>query len=112
MNTDVQDLHKSLATKINLGKKLTKGLCAGMNPSWQKSSRRNKAEIQDVIKGADLVFIAGGMGGGTGTGAAPMIARASKEQGIQPSLSCDSTFSFEGAHKSFSRRRNKELEKK
>jgi cell division protein FtsZ len=101
MNTDVQDLHKSLADKkINLGKNLTKGLGAGMNPEvGKKAAEETKAEIQDVIKGADLVFIACGMGGGTGTGAAPIVARASKEQGILTVAVVTRPFAFEGAHR-------------
>lgn len=101
MNTDVQDLHKSLADKkINLGKNLTKGLGAGMNPEvGKRAAEETKSEIQDVIKGADLVFIACGMGGGTGTGAAPIVARASKEQGILTVAVVTRPFSFEGAHR-------------
>lgn len=101
MNTDVQDLHKSLADKkINLGKNLTKGLGAGMNPEvGKRAAEETKAEIQDVIKGADLVFIACGMGGGTGTGAAPIVARASKEQGILTVAVVTRPFAFEGAHR-------------
>lgn len=101
MNTDVQDLHNSLAEKkINLGKNLTKGLGAGMNPEvGKRAAEETKAEIQDVIKGADLVFIACGMGGGTGTGAAPIVARASKEQGILTVAVVTRPFSFEGAHR-------------
>lgn len=101
MNTDVQDLHKSNASKkINLGKNLTKGLGAGMNPEvGKKAAEETKAEIQDVIKGADLLFIACGMGGGTGTGAAPIVARASKEQGILTVAVVTRPFSFEGQHR-------------
>ncbi len=101
MNTDVQDLHKSLADKkINLGKNLTKGLGAGMNPEvGKRAAEETKSEIQDVIKGADLVFIACGMGGGTGTGAAPIVARASKEQGILTVAVVTRPFSFEGANR-------------
>lgn len=101
MNTDVQDLHKSLADKkINLGKNLTKGLGAGMNPEvGKRAAEETKAEIQDVIKGADLVFIACGMGGGTGTGAAPIVARASKEQGILTVAVVTRPFSFEGQNR-------------
>lgn len=101
MNTDVQDLHKSFADKkINLGKNLTKGLGAGMNPEvGKRAAEETKAEIQDVIKGADLVFIACGMGGGTGTGAAPIVARASKEQGILTVAVVTRPFGFEGAHR-------------
>ncbi|MCX6753581.1 MAG: cell division protein FtsZ, partial [Candidatus Nomurabacteria bacterium] len=67
MNTDTQDLHNSLAEKkVHLGKNLTKGLGAGMNPEiGRRAAEETKAEIQDVIKGADMVFIACGMGGGT-----------------------------------------------
>lgn len=101
MNTDVQDLHKSLAEKkINLGKNLTKGLGAGMNPEvGKRAAEETKAEIQDVIKGSDLVFIACGMGGGTGTGAAPIVARASKEQGILTVAVVTRPFAFEGQHR-------------
>ena len=72
MNTDTQDLHNSLADKkIHIGKNLTRGLGAGMNPEVGKqAAEETKAEIQDVIKGSDMVFIACGMGGGTGSGAA------------------------------------------
>src|SRR3990167_4414843 len=98
MNTDTQDLHKSLADKkIHLGKNLTKGLGAGMNPEvGRRAAEETKAEIQDVIKGADMVFIACGMGGGTGTGAAPIVAQAAKEQGILTVAVVTKPFSFEG----------------
>lgn len=98
MNTDTQDLHNSLADKkIHIGKNLTKGLGAGMNPEiGRKAADETKAEIQDVIKGADMVFIACGMGGGTGTGAAPIVAQASKEQGILTVAVVTKPFSFEG----------------
>lgn len=98
MNTDVQDLHKSLAEKkIHLGKNLTKGLGAGMNPEiGARAAEETKAEIQDAIKGADMVFIACGMGGGTGTGGAPVIARAAKEQGILTVAVVTKPFFFEG----------------
>jgi cell division protein FtsZ len=98
MNTDTQDLHNSLAEKkVHLGKNLTKGLGAGMNPEvGRRAAEETKAEIQDVIKGADMVFIAGGMGGGTGTGAAPIVAQAAKEQGILTVAVVTKPFSFEG----------------
>ena len=88
MNTDTQDLHNSQAEKkVHLGKNLTKGLGAGMNPEvGKRAAEETKAEIQDVIKGADMIFIACGMGGGTGTGAAPIVAQAAKEQGILRNL--------------------------
>lgn len=98
MNTDTQDLHNSLAEKkVHLGKNLTKGLGAGMNPEvGRRAAEETKAEIQDVIKGADMVFIACGMGGGTGTGAAPIVAQAAKEQGILTVAVVTKPFSFEG----------------
>jgi len=98
MNTDTQDLHNSLADKkIHLGKNLTKGLGAGMNPEvGRRAAEETKAEIQDAIKGADMVFIACGMGGGTGTGAAPIVAQAAKEQGILTVAVVTKPFSFEG----------------
>jgi cell division protein FtsZ len=101
MNTDTQDLHKSLAErKIHLGKNLTKGLGAGMNPEiGKKAAEETKSEIQDILKGTDMVFIACGMGGGTGTGAAPIVARAAKEQGILTVAVVTKPFFFEGQHR-------------
>lgn len=98
MNTDVQDLHKSLADrKIHLGKNLTKGLGAGGNPDMgMRAAEETKTEIQDAIKGADMVFIACGMGGGTGTGAAPVVAKAAKESGILTVGVVTKPFFFEG----------------
>lgn len=101
MNTDTQDLHNSLAEKkIHIGKNLTKGLGAGMNPDvGRRAAEETKAEIQDVIKGADMVFIACGMGGGTGTGASPIVARAAKEQGVLTVGVVTKPFSFEGSQR-------------
>ncbi|MDH5442438.1 MAG: cell division protein FtsZ [Candidatus Nomurabacteria bacterium] len=98
MNTDTQDLHHSLADKkIHIGKNLTKGLGSGMNPDvGREAAEETKAEIQEVIKGADMVFIACGMGGGTGTGAAPIVARIAKEEGILTVGVVTKPFSFEG----------------
>ncbi len=98
MNTDTQDLHHSLAEKkIHIGKNLTKGLGAGMNPEiGRKAAEETKSEIQDTIKGSDMIFIACGMGGGTGTGAAPIVARAAKEQGILTVAVVTKPFFFEG----------------
>ncbi len=98
MNTDVQDLHNSLADKkIHLGKNLTKGLGAGMNPEvGSRAAEETKAEIQDAVKGADMVFIACGMGGGTGSGGAPIVARQAKEQGILTVAVVTKPFFFEG----------------
>ena len=101
LNTDTQDLHHSLAEKkIHIGKNLTKGLGAGMNPDvGKKAAEETKSEIQDVIKGADMIFISCGMGGGTGTGAAPIVARAAKEQGILTVAVVTKPFFFEGNHR-------------
>ena len=98
MNTDTQDLHYSKADKkIHLGKNLTKGLGSGMNPDiGRQAAEETKAEIQEAIKGADMVFISCGMGGGTGTGASPVIARVAKEQQILTVGVVTKPFFFEG----------------
>ncbi|MFT7327949.1 MAG: cell division protein FtsZ [Crocinitomicaceae bacterium] len=98
VNTDTQDLHHSHATKkIHIGKNLTKGLGSGMNPEiGQAAAEETKAEIQEAMKGADMVFVAAGMGGGTGTGASPVVARTSKEQGILTIGVVTKPFAFEG----------------
>jgi len=98
MNTDTQDLHKSLAQKkIHIGKNLTKGLGSGMDPEiGKRSAEETKEEIQDVLKGADMAFITCGMGGGTGTGASPIIARIAKEQGVLTVGVVTKPFFFEG----------------
>lgn len=101
MNTDGQDLHKSLAKKkVHMGKNITKGLGAGMNPDiGKRAAEETKAEIVDALKGADMVFIAAGMGGGTGTGAAPIIARAAKENGALTVAVVTKPFFFEGTQR-------------
>ncbi len=98
INTDIQDLNNSLAEKkIHIGKNLTKGLGAGMNPEiGKRAAEETKSEVQDVIKGSDMVFIACGMGGGTGTGAAPVVARLAKEQGVLTVAVVTKPFFFEG----------------
>lgn len=101
INTDTQDLHHSKATKkIHIGKNLTKGLGSGMNPEiGRASAEETKAEIQEAIKGADMVFIAAGMGGGTGTGASPIIAKIAKGEGILTIGVVTKPFTFEGAQR-------------
>lgn len=98
VNTDSQDLHHSLAKrKIHIGKNLTHGLGAGMNPELGKRAvEETKEEIQEAIKGADMVFITCGLGGGTGTGAAPIIARISREMGALTVAVVTKPFFFEG----------------
>lgn len=99
INTDTQDLHHSLAEKkIHIGKNLTKGLGAGMDPEiGKRSAEETKEEVQDVIKGADMAFIACGMGGGTGTGAAPVVASIAKNEGILTVAVVSKPFFFEGS---------------
>ena len=101
MNTDTQDLHHSLAEKkIHIGKNMTKGLGAGMDPEvGKRAAEETKAEIQDVIKGADMLFITCGMGGGTGTGAAPIVAKIAREQGILTVAVITKPFFFEGTQR-------------
>ncbi len=114
MNTDTQDLHNSLAEKkIHIGKNLTRGLGTGMNPEiGRKAAEETKAEIQDAIKGADMIFIACGEGGGTGTGAAPIVAHAAKEQGILTVAVTTKPFFFEGSQRmKLAERGLEELEK-
>lgn len=98
INTDAQDLHHSLAKKkIHIGKNLTKGLGTGMNPELGKRAvEETKEEIQESLKGADMVFITCGLGGGTGTGAAPVVARTAKELDALTVGVVTKPFSFEG----------------
>jgi len=97
-NTDAQDLHHSLAKKkIHIGKNLTRGLGTGMNPELGKrAAEETKEELQESLKGSDMVFIACGMGGGTGTGAAPVVARTARELGALTVGVVTKPFSFEG----------------
>ena len=101
INTDAQDLHHSEAKKkIHIGKNLTRGLGTGMNPELGKRAvEETKEEVQEALKGADMVFIACGMGGGTGTGAAPVIARTAKELDALVVGVVTKPFSFEGQQK-------------
>ncbi len=98
INTDAQDLHNSKAKKkIHIGKNLTRGLGTGMNPELGKrAAEETKEEIQEALKGSDMVFVTGGMGGGTGTGAAPVVAQISKESGALTIGVVTRPFSFEG----------------
>lgn len=98
VNTDRQALNKCSAdTKIQIGEKLTRGLGAGGNPDiGQRSAEETIDIITDVLEGADMVFITAGMGGGTGTGAAPIIAKLSKDMGILTVAVVTKPFTFEG----------------
>jgi len=101
VNTDGQDLHKSRARrKIHIGKALTRGLGTGMNADLGKQAAdETREEIQEAIKGSDMVFITCGMGGGTGTGAAPIIAKIARELGALTVGVVTRPFSFEGAQR-------------
>lgn len=98
INTDAQDLHNSQASKkIHIGKNLTRGLGTGMNPELGKrAAEETKEEIQEALKGADMVFIAYGAGGGTGSGGGPMISKVAKEMGILTVGVVTKPFFFEG----------------
>lgn len=97
-NTDAQALHSSLApTKVQLGVEITKGLGAGANPEVGRKAALDEYEkLSEVLAGADMVFITAGMGGGTGTGAAPVIAKLSKELGALTVGVVTKPFIFEG----------------
>ncbi len=101
INTDAQDLHHSKAgEKVHIGKNLTKGLGAGMNPEvGRQAAEENRDEIQEVLKGADMVFVTCGLGGGTGSGAAPIVAETAKELGALTMAVVTKPFSFEGAQR-------------
>lgn len=98
INTDGQALFLSNAGyKIQIGNKLTKGLGAGANPEiGLKAAEENRSEIQEALKGADMIFITAGMGGGTGTGATPIVAEIAKELGALTVGVVTKPFSFEG----------------
>ena len=98
INTDAQVLNEqSAATKIQIGAKLTKGLGAGMQPNVGKDSAlENYDDIRNALEGADIVFISAGLGGGTGTGAAPVVAQIAKEVGALTISVVTKPFRFEG----------------
>ena len=98
LNTDAQALLSSSAeNRLQLGQRLTKGLGAGGNPSTgKKSAEESRSEIQQIMDGANLVFVAAGMGGGTGTGAAPVVSELAKESGALTVAIVTKPFNFEG----------------
>ncbi len=100
-NTDLQALDGSAAqTKIQLGPKLTRGLGAGSNPEvGSKAAQESESQISKVLEGADMVFVTAGMGGGTGTGAAPVIAKIAKDSGALTVGVVTRPFSFEGSRR-------------
>lgn len=98
MNTDVQALHhNSAGHKLHIGKTVTRGLGAGMDPEMGKrSAEESQNEIRDALKGTDMVFITCGLGGGTGSGASPVIAEIAREVGALTVAVVTKPFSFEG----------------
>lgn len=101
VNTDVQDLNFVQAhKKFYIGRALTKGLGAGMNPEIGKqAAEENRSEIAEALEGADIVFLTAGFGGGTGTGATPVIAEIAREKGILTVAIITKPFTFEGVQR-------------
>ena len=101
INTDKQDLNKSICkNKVQIGEKLTGGMGAGSKPEiGQKSAEESRAQIAKILEGTDMVFITAGMGGGTGTGAAPIVADLAHEAGILTVGVVTKPFKFEGANR-------------
>jgi len=101
LNTDAQDLHHCFSpVKIQIGKNVTRGLGAGMNPSLgEQAAEESQNEIADYLKGADMVFVTCGLGGGTGTGAIPVVAEIARELGALTIGVVTKPFSFEGAQR-------------
>ncbi len=101
INTDHQDLdHCDVKQKLYIGKGLTKGLGTGMNPDLgRQAAEENRSEISELVKGADLVFLAAGLGGGTGTGTTPVIAEVAKQAGALTIAVVTKPFAFEGSQR-------------
>ena len=101
LNCDAQDLQKTKANlKFRIGRNLTRGLGAGMNPEIGRlAAEENKEEINQLLKGADMVFVTCGLGGGTGTGASPVVAEIAKKSGALVIAVVTTPFSFEGAYR-------------
>ncbi len=101
INTDHQDLDQCTARhKIYIGRNLTRGLGTGMNPELgRQAAEENRSDIAEAMKGADLIFIAAGLGGGTGTGAAPIVAETAKQTGALTLAFVTKPFAFEGSQR-------------
>ncbi len=99
VNTDAQALHNNQADrKVHIGKSITKGLGSGMNPELgRQAAEENQEEIEEAIANADMIFITGGLGGGTGTGAAPVVAELAKNRDILTIAVVTKPFTFEGS---------------
>jgi len=98
INADAQDLRKTKADlRVRIGKKLTQGLGTGMNPEiGRRAAEENRAEIQEVLKDSDMIFITCGLGGGCGTGGSPIVAEVAQELGVLTVAVVTKPFSFEG----------------
>jgi cell division protein FtsZ len=101
INTDHQDLdHCNVRRKVYIGKNLTRGLGTGMNPELgRQAAEENRSEIEEVLKGADIVFLAAGLGGGTGSGASPVVAEIARQNGALVLAFVTKPFSFEGSQR-------------
>lgn len=101
LNTDMQAIHHSLApSKINIGKTVTKGLGTGMDPELgRRAAEESQNEIREMLKGASMVFLTAGLGGGTGSGAAPIVADVAREMGALTVAVVTKPFSFEGSQR-------------
>ncbi|MBI4812231.1 cell division protein FtsZ [Candidatus Falkowbacteria bacterium] len=101
VNTDVQALHYNKASKkLHIGKSITRGLGAGMNPELgRQAAEESQNEIRDILKDTDMVFVTCGLGGGTGTGAAPIVAEIARDLGALTVAVVTKPFSFEGAQR-------------
>ncbi|PIQ67640.1 cell division protein FtsZ [Candidatus Uhrbacteria bacterium CG_4_10_14_0_2_um_filter_41_7] len=101
VNTDVQALQHNLApTKISIGKTVTRGLGAGMNPEMgRRAAEENANDVRSLISGSDMIFLTGGLGGGTGSGALPELAKIAREAGALTVAVVTKPFSFEGAQR-------------
>lgn len=101
VNTDIQALHHNKAgEKIHIGKTVTRGLGAGMNPDLGKAAaEESENELKEALKGCDMVFVTCGLGGGTGTGASPIVAQIAKEQGALTVAVITKPFMFEGGQR-------------
>ncbi|MBN2197996.1 cell division protein FtsZ [Candidatus Wolfebacteria bacterium] len=102
INTDIQDLeYAKVKRRVHIGRNLTKGLGTGMNPDLgRQAAEEDREEIAEILKGADIVFITAGFGGGTGSGAGPVVAEVAKELGILTVAIITKPFSFEGSKRS------------
>lgn len=111
LNTDEQDLKKVNAdVKLRIGKKITQGLGTGMKPEiGEAAAKESQEEISQILKEADMIFLAGGLGGGTFSGAAPFIAQISRDLGILTVAVATLPFSFEGEHRKRIARESKKL---